>query len=282
MSLQNNNPPVYSIRKSSGIISYRYVRKEHTFNIEEAFRRALEQHFKNHTLVNAYYAPQTSSSLFHVRCDFANKIPGGSKKITQRSSAVKNRFQLLIGGNYYEPVFDDKFAATNWVLNYLKSSRNDHLLAFHSAVQKREPSVGRCHTPSADKPCIFTYKDCWAKTELSLSQLTDMVERDLGHGHAYKTDNAHRPAENNHRFRQRALAQPFRPIDQNEIGYYILNIPLDEELGVKIPSSLDGDLKPSSSNIRVVTANIAPQGTVVDIHIGKTFARKSKRDLYSM
>ncbi|THY45146.1 hypothetical protein D6C99_06528 [Aureobasidium pullulans] len=290
MSSQNNIPPLYSVRKRSGIISYRDVRKEHIVVIQNEFRRVLEEHFRNHTLVNAYYAPQTSSSLFGVQCEFGNKIHGGIKDLTQRSSAVKNRFQLLIGGNCYEPVFDDKFTATNWepitslenhqndapvshssikslVLNYLESSDKDSLLAFHSAVQKREPLVGRCHTPSAEKPCIFTYKDCWEKKELSQRQLSDVVERNSSRGNAYKTDNAHMLADNNNRFRQKALIQLFRPIDQDEVGHYILNIPVDEELGVKIPSSLEGGLKPSSSNIRIVTANIAPQGTVVDLHI---------------
>jgi len=89
-------------------------------------------------------------------------------------------------------------------------------------------------------------------------------------GIAYRADNAHRPAEEDDEFMAIAWRQTREgKKKQDEVAHCILNIPLGEDLGIQIPSILSDGQEDLSSNLNDVSANMAPEGYVVDLHIGK-------------
>ena len=111
------------------------------------------------------------------------------------------------------------------------------------------------------------YQDCWRKT-FTKDQLLQMLLGGLSRGSAYRTDNAHEPAEKDEPFHVIVLRQVLSSKEESELAHCIFNIPIDDELSRGVPPDLRSDLKAISSNSANITANIAAQGCVVDLHIG--------------
>lgn len=92
----------------------------------------------------------------------------------------------------------------------------------------------------------------------------------VSEGSAYRSDNAHHPAEREEPFHAIALRQVLGGKEDDEPPHCIFNIPLEEESSMQIPLSLHGNFKTISNNSAIVSANIAAKGYVVDLHIGMT------------
>ena len=92
----------------------------------------------------------------------------------------------------------------------------------------------------------------------------------LRQGVAYRADSAHKQADRGEAFRAIALRELFQGKRLGEAAYCILNIPVGKRTGIQIPPIVSGAIELLSRNSDIVTANIAPQDYVVDLHIGKT------------
>jgi hypothetical protein len=260
--------------------------------MQKEFERVLSQHFQHHILLHALFAPHKPSPMFDVQCQFGNKTPNGRKKLAQRSDAKEHRFRLHIQGSDYELVIDDNNEIPDWepvaalerhltnasnpasgigdlVRQYLESSKDENIRIFHSVLQRTSLLIGPCQEKTACKPCIFTYQDCWRKT-FTPDQLLETMIPALSQGIAYRADNAHKPADRDEAFRAIALRQLFQGKRPGEAAHCILNIPRGKGTGIQIPPVLSGAIELLSSDSDIITANIAPQDFVVDLHIGKT------------
>lgn len=290
----SHEPPksYYWIRQQSGTILYENLHPQHILPIKNEFNRVLEKHFRNHTLTTSAYAPSKSDpGKFDVQFHFENKIPNETKVLMQRTNANTNRFELYVKGNHYEPVLG-KVTGTDWrpiegmddrtndldrspaeikrfVVEYLQSSPDENIRAFHSVMQNGPLLLGPCQTKSASKPCIFPYQDCWRKT-FDKDQLLQTLLRKLFRGNAYRADNAHHPAEEGEALHAIAIRQTLGGKKQDEPAHFVVNIPLEEESSMQIPPILRASSGIESSNSTTVSANIAPRDCVVDIHIGMT------------
>jgi hypothetical protein len=294
--LLKSKTPYYWILQVSGAIFYCNVHKEHIILMQREFGRVLSQHFQHHILLQALFAAHKAGPMSDVQCQFDNKTPDGRKKLAQRSDAKEHRFRLHIQGSEYEPVIDDNnglsdcepvaaleshlTSASNpasgikdLVRQYLESLKDENIRIFHSVLQRTSLLIGPCQEKTACKPCILAYQDCWRKT-FTPDQLLDRIIPALSQGVAYRADNAHKPADRDEAFRAIALRQLFQDKRPGEVAHCILNIPVGKGTGIQIPPVVSGAIELLSSDSDIVTANIAPQDYVVDLHIGKTVSSK--------
>jgi hypothetical protein len=285
--------PFYWIRRRSGAIIYRAVPSEHIASIVQEFAKVLSKHYKNHTLTTTAYRPQDpDTGKSDVQCHFDNKVANGTNVLAQRADTKRNPFELHVYGNHYAPVLVNNCVESNWrlidtlynhsdnadpcpggvkelVLRHLQSPVDENTHAFSVIMQSLPLLLGPCRMRSVASPCIIPYQDCWRKT-LTEDQLLQMLLSRVGEGSAYRSDNAHHPAEMEEPFHAIALRQVLSGKKDDKPPHCIFNIPLEEESSMQIPLSLHGNLKTMSNNSAIVSANIAAKGYVVDLHIGMT------------
>lgn len=285
-SASSGRESFYAIRKKSGSILYQNVQYEHIKEVVEKFKVALSAFSKVKFAGASFRQSKSDPERSDVQCCFES-VSGGKLEVRERYQ--KNPFELgNISGNIYVPILDAQITGTDWkpvshnstvvttrsaeeiVAEFFESvPYNAEIQSFRLAMEDKLCLFGLSRERSSTIPCVFSHHDCWRST-LTEDRLSQKLLMNVQAGIAYRADNAHRPAEEDDEFMAIAWRQTREgKKKQDEVAHCILNIPLGEDLGIQIPSILSDGQEDLSSNLNDVSANMAPEGYVVDLHIGK-------------
>ena len=286
--------PSHWIRKKRGAVIYHGVRISHISLVRDAFEQALQK-YEGATMIAATYAmSSTDETSCIVQCRFSR-----CKEIRIRRSSV-NPFVLQFDAQTYEPTVQDRpCEGDTWsvvsgsrtdpgqwsrcqglqqrVLEYLAKSEDSTIRTFALAVEGHTIAIGASPISDTRQPCIFNSTSCWRRP-WSSAELLERLILGLPRSQAYRSDNQHRPAEEGEPFRAIALAQILSGRRREEALCFVLNVPMGD-MGMQIPSGLRDGMDALLDPTLEVYSNMAPDGCVIDLHIGEYLQAPVRRRL---